>query len=45
MIEKLRSNHNKFSLPNRDETMPMCNSAWDETISKVDIHGAFKRMP
>ena len=43
MIKKLRSNPNKTPSPSTDEIMQMCNSAWNETVSKVDIHGAFKR--
>ena len=43
MIEKLHSNRNKIPSPSRDEIMQMCKSAGNETVSKVDIHGAFKR--
>ena len=45
MIEKLRSNPNKIPSPSRDEIMQMIKSAWNETVSKVDIHSVFKRMP
>ena len=37
MTEKLRSNPNKIPSPSRDEIMQMCKSAWNETVSKVDI--------
>ena len=43
MIEKLCSNSNKIPSPSRDQIMDMCKSACNETVSKVDIHGIFKR--
>ena len=43
MIAKLRSNPSNIPSPSRDEIMQMCKSTWNKTVSKVDIHGAFKR--
>lgn len=43
MIEKLRSNPSKIPSHSRDEIIETCKSAWNETVSKVDIHGTFSR--
>ena len=38
----LRHDLNSYQ-PRRDEIMQTYKSAWNEPVSKVDIHGAFKR--
>ena len=43
MIEKLKANPEKIPSPNQDEIMLMLQSVFNETISKIDIHFAFKR--
>ena len=43
MIEKLQENPDKIPSANRDEIMQILKSSWSGTISKIDIHSAFKR--
>ena len=42
MINKLKDNPDKIPPPSRDNTMKLCQEAFNETLSKVDVSDAFK---